>query len=387
MRCDLAIVGGGPVGCMTAAHMRKGSSVIILEEHDAVGVPEQCSGLIAPRVVQMASAQTSVLNHIDGAVIHFPSGRELRLKGQEIKAYVVDRRLFDERCMDQAVNNGAEYRTGTKFKEAVRENGSISLTMSSKEDIHAKMSIGADGYKSSLGQAVGLPRPKDLVRGIQVDLRCRMDDQTSVDVWIGSEVAPGFFAWRIPCGDFTRMGLCTSPGNGNPSSFLNHLLKRTGYGSMERLRLYSGVIPLGPPRHTSTDQVILVGDAAGQVKPLSGGGLFTGLTAARLAAQVASDAIEANDTSARFLRRYDRKWRDAIGKEIERSYRVRKAYVRLKDEQLDQAGRLLDTDDARAVLSLGDIDHPTDIAGDLLRAAPGLMRFSPQLLASMLSRS
>lgn len=156
---------------------------------------------------------------------------------------------------------------------------------------------------------------------------------------------------------------------------------------MERLRLYSGVIPLGPPRHTSTDQVILVGDAAGQVKPLSGGGLFTGLTAARLAAQVASDAIEANDTSARFLRRYDRKWRDAIGKEIERSYRVRKAYVRLKDEQLDQAGRLLDTDDARAVLSLGDIDHPTDIAGDLLRAAPGLMRFSPQLLASMLSRS
>jgi flavin-dependent dehydrogenase len=102
---------------------------------------------------------------------------------------------------------------------------------------------------------------------------------------------------------------------------------------------------------------------------------------------VASDAIEANDTSARMLRRYDRIWRDAIGKEIDRSYRVRKAYVRLNDEQLDLAGRLFDTDEARAVLSKGDIDHPTDIAGELIRAAPGLMRFSPQLLASVLTRS
>jgi digeranylgeranylglycerophospholipid reductase len=371
---------------MTAAQMRKGLSVIILEEHDAVGVPEQCSGLIAPRVVQLADAHGSVLNKIDGAIIHFPSGRELRLKGQEIKAYVVDRRLFDERCMDQALNNGAEYRTGMKFKDAKRENGSISLTTSSEASILAKMAVGTDGYKSSLGQAVGLPRPKELVRGIQVDLRCRMDEQTSVDVWIGNEVAPGFFAWRIPCGDFTRMGLCISPGHGNPSSFLNHLLKRSGHDAQERLRLYSGVIPLGPPRHTSTDQVILVGDAAGQVKPLSGGGLFTGLTAATLAAQISSDAIETNDTSARFLRRYDQMWRAVIGKEIERGYRVRKAYVRLKDEQLDLAGRLLDTDEAREVLSLGDIDYPTDIAGDLLRAAPGLMRFSPQLLASMITR-
>jgi flavin-dependent dehydrogenase len=132
--------------------------------------------------------------------------------------------------------------------------------------------------------------------------------------------------------------------------------------------------------------VIIVGDAAGQVKPLSGGGLFTGLTAATLAAQVASDAIDENDTSARFLRRYDQMWRDAIGKEIERGFRVRKAYIRLKDEQLDQVGKLLDTEEARTVLSKGDIDRPTDIAGDLLRAAPGLMRFSPQLLASMFSR-
>jgi digeranylgeranylglycerophospholipid reductase len=387
MRCDLAIVGGGPVGCMTAAQMRRGSSVVILEEHGAVGVPEQCSGLIAPRVVQMANAQGSILNHIDGAVLHFPSGREIRLKGQEIKAYVVDRRLFDERCMDQAVNNGAEYRTGTKFKEARRENGAISLTTSSDHVLHAKMAIGADGYRSSLGRAVGLLQPKEQVRGIQVDLRCRTDDQSSVDVWIGSEMAPGFFAWRIPCGDFTRIGLCISSGHGNPSSFLNHLLKRSGHDGQERLRLYSGVIPLGPRRNTSTDQVILVGDAAGQVKPLSGGGLFTGLTAASLAAQVASDAIEANDTSARMLRRYDRIWRDAIGKEIDRSYRVRKAYVRLNDEQLDLAGRLFDTDEARAVLSKGDIDHPTDIAGELIRAAPGLMRFSPQLLASVLTRS
>jgi len=131
---------------------------------------------------------------------------------------------------------------------------------------------------------------------------------------------------------------------------------------------------------------MLVGDAAGQVKPISGGGLYPGLTAARIAGEVATRALDKMDFSERMLRAYDREWKAELGKGLDRGRMVRRAFVRMNDRDLDKAGRLLDTDDAREVLSRGDIDHPTEIASDLLRAAPGLMRFAPQLLASMFSR-
>ena len=129
--------------------------------------------------------------------------------------------------------------------------------------------------------------------------------------------------------------------------------------------------------------MMLVGDAAAQVKPISGGGLFSGLTAATLAADVASRCLAEDDCSARRLRQYDRDWKERVGKELDRGYRVRRAFVRMDDDALDAAGRILDTEESRNVLGQGDIDHPTAIAKDLLKAAPGLMRFAPQLLASM----
>ncbi|HSV42887.1 MAG TPA: hypothetical protein VLH13_05700, partial [Methanomassiliicoccales archaeon] len=128
----------------------------------------------------------------------------------------------------------------------------------------------------------------------------------------------------------------------------------------------------------------LVGDAAGQVKPLSGGGLFTGLSAAKMAAEVAGRALKGRDMSASFLKSYETMWRRSIGRDISRAYWVRKAFVRMKDGDLDEAGRLMDRQEVREVLSKGDIDHPTEIAGELLRRAPGLLRFSPQLLASLI---
>lgn len=381
MRCDVAIIGGGPVGCFTAAHIGGGRSVVVLEEHSQVGVPEQCAGLIAPRVVQMANAQDTVLNKIDGAVIHFPGGRDVRLKGNETKAFVVERKHFDECCLDLALRNGANYSTGRSFKTLHRGKEGLRLVLQGNEDVLAEMAVGADGYKSSFGRQAGLPTPDEFVKGIQVDLACTMDDQSAVDVWLGCKIAPGFFAWRIPCGDMTRLGLCVDEGV--PSEHLKLLMKVAGHEKDRRVRLYSGMIPVAAVNRTSADRILLVGDAAGQVKPISGGGLYPGLTAAKIAGRVATEALDAGDLSGRMLRKYDREWKAVLGRGLDRGHRVRKAFVRMDDRALDMAGKLLDTDDAKRVLSKGDIDHPTDIARDLLKVAPGLMRFAPQLLASM----
>ncbi|MFA5311927.1 MAG: NAD(P)/FAD-dependent oxidoreductase [Methanomassiliicoccales archaeon] len=386
MLADVTIVGGGPVGCMTAAAIGKRLSTVVLEEHDRIGVPEQCAGLIAPRVVDMVGAKGAVLNSIDGVLLHFPDGRTLRLKGKEVKAYVVERRQFDETCLDRALSVGADYRVRETFVRFGRKDGKVTVVTENGNVFESSIAIGADGYRSSFGKAAGLPPADEVVKGVQVDLEVKAEDMSSVEVWLGQDVAPGFFAWSIPCGDFTRIGLCVSESSSNPFGYLKNLLKRTGLDDAKRLASYSGAIPIGPASRTVGDNVMLVGDAAGQAKPLSGGGLFTGITAASIAGEVCRKAIESGDVSRRSLREYERRWRGSFGSELKRGLMLRRMYTRMSDDALNDVGGVLDTEKCRKALSEGDIDHPTAIARDVLSAAPGLLRFSPYVLAALLQR-
>ncbi len=123
----MAIVGGGPAGCLTAANLPRSLRTLIFEEHEQTGVPTQCAGLVTERVVRSVGAEGTVLNRIDGACIHFPDGRVLRLKADATKAVVVDRRLFDERCRDLAVKAGAEYLNNHHFTGLERGTNGIAV--------------------------------------------------------------------------------------------------------------------------------------------------------------------------------------------------------------------------------------------------------------------
>ncbi|MFA5314184.1 MAG: NAD(P)/FAD-dependent oxidoreductase, partial [Methanomassiliicoccales archaeon] len=372
--------------CMTAAAIGKGLSMVVLEEHDRIGVPEQCAGLIAPRVVDMVGARGAVLNSIDGVVLHFPDGRAMRLKGKEVKAYVVERRQFDETCLDRALSSGADYRVRERFDRFVRKDGMVIVSTENGSSFESRIAIGADGYRSSFGEAAGLPSADEVVKGVQVDLAVKAEDMTSVEVWLGHDVAPGFFAWSIPCGDFTRIGLCVNEASSNPFGYLKQLLKKMGLEDVKRLASYSGAIPIGPASRTVDDNVLIVGDAAGHAKPLSGGGLFTGITAANIAGEVCRKAIESDDVSKQALREYERRWRASFGSELKRGLMLRRAYTRMSDDALNDVGHALDTERCRRALSEGDIDRPTAIARNVLTAAPGLLRFSPYVIAAILQR-
>jgi geranylgeranyl reductase family protein len=384
MESDLIVVGGGPVGCAVAAITAKRFPTIVMEEHGDAGVPVQCAGLVTARVIDMVGAQESVLNRITGVVMHFPGGMELRLDGNETKAVVVDRFKFDQRCKEMAVSAGARYVTGAKFLDyEVTEKG-IALWLDGHEDVSCKLLVGADGYKSSVSKMAGLPPPRDLVKGIECDVGHRMAEQSHVHVYLGEKIAPGFFAWKIPCGDFTRIGLCISEGKGPPSTYLKSLMEKEKLDGAKRLANYSGVIPLGTRGKTYAERLMIAGDAAAMAKPLSGGGLFTGMISAECAATTAMEALEKNDLSEHALSQYQRLWKEKIGKELDRGYRVRKVFVRLSDKKLDDAGRLFSRPDVMAILESGDIDRPTELAPAILRSVPSLLRFSPQILGSLL---
>jgi flavin-dependent dehydrogenase len=149
------------------------------------------------------------------------------------------------------------------------------------------------------------------------------------------------------------------------------------FSGMEILSQTGGLIPLGPRPVTSGERGMVVGDAAGQAKATSGGGLFTALTCARYCARTALDALRSDDFSAEKLSSYDRDWRADIGVELEHATALRSAYRELTDADLDLGLRMLRFRGMRAIVNrYGDIDYPSVLAARALRAAPSLLRLA-----------
>jgi digeranylgeranylglycerophospholipid reductase len=148
--------------------------------------------------------------------------------------------------------------------------------------------------------------------------------------------------------------------------------------------LVSG-IPIGTLPHTSTDHALLVGDAAAQVKPLSGGGIFTGMRCAGLAAETADAALRSGDLSAAALGAYDRAWHAELGEEFRQAMFLRRMFLRLNDRDLDQVVAALQGAELRAsIVAFGDIDFPSHVARQLLRQSPSLVRLFPKAVSAWL---
>ena len=201
--------------------------------------------------------------------------------------------------------------------------------------IEAKVVVIATGFGSKLVEETGFGRAEDFVMGVQAEVTA--DGIDMVEVYLGEEVAPGFFAWLVP----------TSPGRAlvgllsrkNPADYLRRLmlsLASQGKIASPEADFSYGGIPLKTPARTCTDRVIAVGAAAGQVKPTTGGGVYYGLLCADIAAENLHRALENDTLSVKSLARYEREWRRKLGRELRVGYWARKLYERLSDGQIDR---------------------------------------------------
>jgi len=391
---DVIVVGAGPVGGYIAGALaRKGYSVALLEEHREIGKPVQCAGLVSPRVFEVLGYESGIVNKVRGAVIHSPTGRTLGFESQKPKAYVIDRTEFDSRIVHDAVDSGIEMKLSSKVLEAgYHEKGIIvkSKEAGQRVETSANLIIGADGCGSVVAKNFGFSQPKEVLAGFGAQFVGEYTpDKGFVDIFVGNNVAPGFFAWNIPTEDGARIGLCVTTNKHGPRHYFDSLQKnkalRERMKHLELERYIAGVIPIGQMKTICTDRVMLAGDAAAQVKPLSGGGIYLGLLAGKYCAEVAAGALENNELLEKNLREYENLIKNDVGKELKRAYALRKIYRGLKDKHLEEGFDILGDEKIRGFIAKsGDIDYPASLTKAVLQKAPKLMKFAGPVLKSLI---
>jgi len=389
---DAVVVGGGPVGCYTAAQVAKrGHRVLVVEEHHEVGRPIQCGGCITPRVFDLPDADIRrskgvVLNTLKGANARAPGGGWLSFKAPDTRAYVVNRSYFDKAFARLAIKNGAEIALGTRAEAAIRGADGVDLTLRRGEEeptsVRARLLIGADGVQSQVAWWFDLSHPEKLVPSIELHVEGLRLDPESVELFAGRDIAPGFFAWIIPYDASSGLvGLGIDGRRGVALDYLNRLLAadwfRERYGRAQELEFVLSAIPFGTLKRTYGDRVMIVGDAAAQVKQTTGGGLYMGLASAVHCAQTASEALDAGDLSAEFLSSYQDAWTAAIGKELRHARLLHRLMGEMSDRQLDIAVEVLNDPALKAlIVKHGDIDYPSKLARVALRKSPQLLRLT-----------
>ena len=393
---DVVVVGAGPAGSIAARHAAMaGARTLVIEEHAASGSPVQCTGLVSSKTLDVCDIEPGALVYqkIKGAHIFSPGGTSISIGGEKVRAYVIDRTIFDRLLLQHAAEAGADVMMKTKAVGMGPGLGPMAgntrgkkvlevITNGKRFDVSAGVVIGADGVQGSIARWSALGQVRKVLSGVQIETAYDVENTDHVEAFLGSDV-PGFFAWAVPLSENTaRIGLCVDPAKTHLSAY-EHLKRflHTNPRMKERSvkgcsDMLVGCIPLGPQSRTAANGVIIAGDAAGQVKPTSGGGVYMGALCAKIAGEVAAKTALSGDTSAGALMEYDRRWREVVGKELALGMRIHNVFGRLGDKDFNELMRFFGEPGVLELINIyGDIDHPSVLLGKLVAKAKGKKLF------------
>jgi digeranylgeranylglycerophospholipid reductase len=379
---DVVIVGAGPSGCFTAQQIASaGFKVLLIEEHEKIGEPVQCAGLISPRAVKLAEiSQDLIINNLTSLRVFSLLGSNCLLKSRDILAQAIERGAFDKILAERAVKSGAELLLGTTAKDVEAISGGYRLTLADKYkrklEIDTRLLIGADGANSMVARWLNLTHDNPKAVMFAADVELQPFNTGCADVFLGQDLAPGWFGWIIPLSsNVCRVGSGYALINSSrsPRHFFEMLVDKYPhyFKGMRIIRQTGGVVPIGLMPKIYAAHAMLVGDAACQVKPISGGGIYLGLRGALLCGQLAVKALQEGNLTEKALATYQKKWEQEMGEEIACGLAYRKCYLDFTDQDIDRLIRLLDqTVCQNLIMKHGDIDHPSLLAKKLFNLTP-----------------
>lgn len=369
---DVAIIGGGPVGSTIAYYLScKELSVCIIEKKKQIGYPLQCAGILSHHIFDLNELpEDIILNEVKGAFLH-SKNHILNIEKDESVAYIIDRTAYDEFLFGKALDNGVNV-INQKAIDFDIENGITYLQ--NKKEIKSKIIIGCEGYNSILSQKMGnilsyFNASQVLVEIDDEDINefrnSSKDCEDFVDAHIFEEILPGFL-WMIPIKNHLyRVGLFSKESHKEQSIFLNNFLNDNfEFKIMDK---YKGFIPIfNEDNKIVKSRAILIGDAAGQVKPTSGGGLLIAFDACKIASEHVFKAISNDEIG--ILNDYQKEFHDKYLKEFNYQFKVQKAFNALSDDDFDYLFlKLKENDGEKLISEYGDMDTQSMLVKEVIK--------------------
>jgi len=363
MDVDVLVVGAGPAGSMTARHAAlNGARTLMIEKRQEIGSPVRCGEGIARAWLDELGIKPDkkwISHQVSGARIVSPAGHVVtlteKMAGNEV-GYVIERDNFDRALAGDAASAGADIMVKTSAVDVLRKDGRIAGVkakhMGESFDINAKVVCGADGFESQLGRWAGIDTslaPTDINVCYEYTLRHIDIDPRFNDFYVGS-CAPGGYIWVFIKGpDSANVGIgvqlskIKATQRGAAKQYLDAFIaKHPNLAKGTAIREVAGAVSCCQPLDSVTaDGIMLVGDAARQIDPLTGGGVANSCRAGKIAGEVAARAIEAGDFSKSFFQAYEKGWRARFEDQMYRNWMAKEKLVTLSDETFDKACEVL----------------------------------------------
>ena len=346
---DVAIVGGGPGGMAAARSLASaGWAVAVFEEHQQVGMPVHCTGVLAEDVIAaLGLPAEAVLNPLSTVRFVAPAGHFFEYTTATTEAVVIDRAAFDAALGRRAELAGAVVSRGRRVIAIDVADRAARLTFADGDAVSARSVILACGAHYSFQKRLGLGMPSTFLQSAQLELPAARPGD--VEIHFGSEIAPKGFAWAVPVrrsyGTFARIGVMAAS---DPAAYFSRMVARVrdrwGVAVPDAAAPRRRMLPLGSVKRTFAERVLAVGDAAGLVKPTTGGGIYYSVVSGEIAAEVLGSRLAVDDLSANAMREYEQRWRTRFQSEFTAQLALRFVAQRMRDTDIDALFTLATTD-------------------------------------------
>jgi len=353
MEYDVVVVGSGPAGSVTARFAAEsGAKVLMVERRAEVGVPVLCGEGISQRIDKwnMLEGKRWIANKVEGARIYSPDGTMVKISAEMAgneTGYVVYRDIFDQELARAAVKAGTKLMLKTEVTGLLKEKGKIAGVKVKQFDdefeIKADIVVGADGVESKIGKWAGINttlKPHDLETCAQYTMTNVDCNGDYCDFYLGNKIAPGGYVWVFPKGKgVANVGigvLASLSESGMALKLLDKFI--AGHSELKKgepIRLIAGAAPVTEPVETVRANLILVGDAARHVDPITGGGLTTSLEGGKIAGKTIGTAVKEQRFDKETLFAYETGWKEAFGKKLHRNYVVKEIMLDFDDKTLN----------------------------------------------------
>lgn len=348
---DVIVVGAGPGGSIVARDCAKnGLKTLVVDKRQEIGAPVRCGEGLGEVWMKKASLEydpTWCLWKSNGAIVFSPKGRKMEIVTKN-KGYMIERKMFEKKLAAEAIRQGAKYMVKARVYDVIKKDGYVAgvkvETPDGKSDVHSKMVIAVDGVDSKTARYAGVNTANSLTdvdSGYEYEMSgLKLERPDLIHLYVGAQIAPRGYIWIFPKGrDIGNVGIgIAGHDEKTAKDYLDKFIESRPdiFKTASVYEVKGGCIPVGAPlQKPYANGLMIVGDAAHMVNPIHGGGMGTAMEAAVIAAKVAKEAVEKNDFSEKFFKKYADLWFEQRGNQLKDVLKVRKFFEKLSDGDLE----------------------------------------------------